>query len=432
MAKQVIVLGTVDNDGTGDSLKVGGDKINDNFDELYLNNIDNRVVVKQASDLSGVLDSAKIYVIDGVIDLGTTEVTVPEGGLVLIGLDYFISGLTTTEDNHTMFKNGVGAYSGNVKMASIFMTSSGVGSKLFDLDNEENFGAIEFESCNIGDFSDSTTSIGEMANYRQFRTNDCGFFRVQDGLTFTGTWAGGFRVGDTIVLSQAASSTLFKVGAGLTFAGRCISDINAASVDPTTITFDFVPSNFLMNGGFQLTGASFAPNSSISVTTDETSVKAFFRDCVEIRNTHVGFEMAWSVETVTPLTLNTPTKALGTTVTTNNTWFTQTGNNEVTYDSTLSKDIKLTIPLTLDGGPNDEISLHVERWDDSLSVYETIKTQTRPISNLTGGNDVGFYNVTAIVNDVEENDRIEIWVENTTDSTNVTVQLDSEVIAEVL
>jgi hypothetical protein len=35
MGQQTIGLGTADNDGTGDSLKVGGDKINDNFDELY-------------------------------------------------------------------------------------------------------------------------------------------------------------------------------------------------------------------------------------------------------------------------------------------------------------------------------------------------------------------------------------------------------------
>lgn len=37
MAKQVINIGTTDNDGTGDSLRAGGDKINDNFDELYTN-----------------------------------------------------------------------------------------------------------------------------------------------------------------------------------------------------------------------------------------------------------------------------------------------------------------------------------------------------------------------------------------------------------
>lgn len=35
MTKQALSLGTTDDDGTGDSLKTGGDKINDNFDELY-------------------------------------------------------------------------------------------------------------------------------------------------------------------------------------------------------------------------------------------------------------------------------------------------------------------------------------------------------------------------------------------------------------
>jgi len=35
MAKQTIGLGAVANDGTGDSLRVAGDKINDNFKEVY-------------------------------------------------------------------------------------------------------------------------------------------------------------------------------------------------------------------------------------------------------------------------------------------------------------------------------------------------------------------------------------------------------------
>ena len=35
MAKQSIGLGSTANDGSGDSLRVGGDKINDNFDEIY-------------------------------------------------------------------------------------------------------------------------------------------------------------------------------------------------------------------------------------------------------------------------------------------------------------------------------------------------------------------------------------------------------------
>jgi len=35
MAKQTIFLGTITNDGTGTTLKAGGDIINDNFDEVY-------------------------------------------------------------------------------------------------------------------------------------------------------------------------------------------------------------------------------------------------------------------------------------------------------------------------------------------------------------------------------------------------------------
>ena len=35
MAYQSIGLGTSADDGTGDSLRVGGDKINDNFSEIY-------------------------------------------------------------------------------------------------------------------------------------------------------------------------------------------------------------------------------------------------------------------------------------------------------------------------------------------------------------------------------------------------------------
>ena len=35
MAKQVIGIGTIVNDGTGDSLRVGADKTNDNFLEIY-------------------------------------------------------------------------------------------------------------------------------------------------------------------------------------------------------------------------------------------------------------------------------------------------------------------------------------------------------------------------------------------------------------
>ena len=35
MAKQTVGIGSSANDGSGDTLRVGADKINDNFDEIY-------------------------------------------------------------------------------------------------------------------------------------------------------------------------------------------------------------------------------------------------------------------------------------------------------------------------------------------------------------------------------------------------------------
>jgi len=35
MAKQLLALGTTANDGTGDSLRAGGTKVNENFTEIY-------------------------------------------------------------------------------------------------------------------------------------------------------------------------------------------------------------------------------------------------------------------------------------------------------------------------------------------------------------------------------------------------------------
>ena len=35
MAKQTVGIGTSANDGTGDSIRSGGDKINDNFTDVY-------------------------------------------------------------------------------------------------------------------------------------------------------------------------------------------------------------------------------------------------------------------------------------------------------------------------------------------------------------------------------------------------------------
>ena len=49
------------------------------------------VFVRNASQLSGTLDSTKVYLIDGVVDMGALQIIVPQSGLSIHGLGFNIS-----------------------------------------------------------------------------------------------------------------------------------------------------------------------------------------------------------------------------------------------------------------------------------------------------------------------------------------------------
>jgi len=65
MPKQTIDIGTVANDGTGDTLRSAGDKINDNFDELYDGKLNGLIAPNltqtQRNNLTNPLDGQIIY-----------------------------------------------------------------------------------------------------------------------------------------------------------------------------------------------------------------------------------------------------------------------------------------------------------------------------------------------------------------------------------
>lgn len=388
----------------------------------YNEDLNTQIVVTSASQLAGTLRSDVVYFIDGQIDLWSVEITVPEEWLFLRWLDYFISGLYTTAPWHTMFKTAT--YSGNIKMSNLYFWSSGTGSKIFDLDNAWNSGAIEFQSVNLWDFGGATTSLWEIANYRQIRTNDAWFFRIQDWLALSGTWAWGFRFSDTISLAWLAGSTLFKEWAGLTFAGRSISDINAGSLDPTITVFEFQESNFLTDGGFQLNGASFASQSAVP-NISQWSTKALFKENVGIKNTNIGASMSWDTSPVVTFSaVNTPVKVWGTTITTNNDWFTQTANNTLTCNTPLTNNYNINLNVEIRGSAGNLATLYLRKWDDSAGSYVTIKSVQREIVNVIVSSDPAFFNFQETV-ELSQNDRIEIWIENNTNTNSITFRAGS-------
>ena len=56
MAKQIVGIGSSANDGTGDTLRVGADKINDNFNEIYAALGNGSSVLTDIIDANGLFD----------------------------------------------------------------------------------------------------------------------------------------------------------------------------------------------------------------------------------------------------------------------------------------------------------------------------------------------------------------------------------------
>ena len=55
MAKQTVGIGSSANDGTGDTLRAGADKINDNFNEIY-NALGNGTALTDIIDTNGLIN----------------------------------------------------------------------------------------------------------------------------------------------------------------------------------------------------------------------------------------------------------------------------------------------------------------------------------------------------------------------------------------
>ena len=378
------------------------------------------IIVRNASQLSGTLDPTKAYRVDGVIDMGTTSIKVPEGGLTLLGIDFNISGLTSSADNHTMFVvDPAGAYSGPLNLRSLFITDSGDLSQVFDLDNSESNNAVEASDCNFV----SCTSLGELANYRQMFNQGVGWLRCVDGLTFSGNWAGGMTVLSSILISAGVTfnGTLFKAGTALSIAGSVSSDMNALQLGDAGTLFDFAPSNIVSDGAFQMVGVRVNPASTAFPNMPATSVKARFKACTGTRNTYVG--TTGTVTTSAETTINTTDvyeTMAGTITYTDLAWVLTFGTAGLEFNSDVETDFVLSGAASFTGANNSVLGLAPYKYTAALATW----AQAGPVELVTlnaGGRaeNVSFGTVVSL----SKGDRIEFRVANTTGTQNVTALL---------
>jgi len=406
------------------------------LDTLELNDLQNRILVNQsnvATTLGGVIDSSKEYFIDGIVNMGTTQITVPVGGITIDGYSFDISGLYSTEDNYTMIISETPAIgSGNVLMSDIYISTSGTNSKVYELYDATGFNAIELNKFNYID----CTSLGDLHNYRQGLELNSGRFGGSPSLTLHGTWVGGFRVSTSISrnMSDTTTEPLFKAGTAFVMNSRFLTDMN---VDLGTLQpfLDFSDTNFPNPSTLELVdclitrdGVVNPQDTNITPNILASNLSSSWVGNNGIMNTFVGGEAVITTEIETVIAgQNLPTPVLGTQTTIDLQHFDSPANGQLRFLGTKPVEYTVSWDFVLEGQQSGEYRIDLCRVRQGVKTV--VHSQIRVINNLQGGRDVAYY--TGSHHEILfQTDYTYFEVTNLTGSQNCTLELDSSWIVD--
>lgn len=394
--------------------------------------LDKLIVVNQdnvATTLGGTIDSTKVYFIDGIIDLGTTQVTVPTTGMTIKGHSFDISKLTSSEDNYTMFvSESIAIGSGNLLGADYAVEVTGAGSKVYELYDATGFNAFEFVRINYND----CTSLGDLYDYRQGLEDGTGRFGGSPSLTLHGLWRGGYRITTSIVRSLAGTGTapLFKEGTLFQMNSRFLTDINCDL--PSLAPFcDFAPANFPNPSTVQLKGAIFSRDGAFDATDTNIfpnlnpgDLQCDWDNNVGVGNTFIGGRINCDAEAATSIaTAGEAVDLNGTFGAVDLQHFDSPASGRLRHTGINPKEFTVNFDFVIDAGNNEEVEVFLIKIDALASV--TVEyAQLRVINNLQGGRNVSYFTGQVPVT-LSQNDLLFWQVANVNNTTNVTLEQDS-------
>jgi len=392
--------------------------------------LDGRIVVNQsnvATTLGGTIDSTKEYFIDGVIDLGTTQITVPSTGMSIKGYSFDLSGLTSSENNYSMFIDSAGA--GNLLMTDLYISVTGTSSEVYDLTDATGFNAIELNRVNFIDCE----SLGTLNGYRQGLEVGTGRFGGKPALTFSGTWLGGYFIDTSIVRNLTDGSYyLFTEGTSFSMASRFRSNMN---IDlPASAGFlDFTDTNFInpstlqlvdmiisRNGVFNSADTNYTPNIS------QDALESAWSNNNGLPNTFEGGRLRVSSENLTNIGAGSTWYDLNAIWASNRLeHFDSPSSGQLRHLGNSPREFRCVVNFIIEGQANNDLGIRIRKWDDSASSFTELTEVRRQVNSLVGGRDVAIFNFIFNIN-LDQNDYIYWQVRNNSGNQNVTLELDSD------
>tara|TARA_R110000787_G_scaffold7178_1_gene24683 strand:+ start:8289 stop:9650 length:1362 start_codon:yes stop_codon:yes gene_type:complete len=394
---------------------------------------ENQILVTQSNvstTLGGIIDSTKEYFLDGIIDLGTNQITVPTTGITIRGYSFGISGLISSEDNYTMFiSESIAIGSGNVLGFDYLVSVTGTNSKVYELYDATGFNAFEFQRINYND----CTSLGDIYDYRQGLETGTGRFGGSPSLTLHGLWVGGYRVTTSIVRSMSDTTTepLFKAGTAFVMNSRFLTDMNVdlGALQPL---LDFAPSNFPNPSTLQLKGCIVSrdgvinsTDSNITPNMSNTDICSDWDNNQGLRNTFVGGKAHVTTQSETIISsASTFYDINGTFITNNLQHFDSPAQGQLRHLGKDPVEFNVLADFNVESTANNVIAIRITKYDSSLATFLDFIPQLRQVNSFVGGRDVAFFTISGSLT-LEQNDYIKFQVANETGTANVTLEDNS-------
>lgn len=269
--------------------------------------------------------------------------------------------------------------------------------------------ALDWDAINF----DSIPNIGEIGDCDNWIYTNSAVLGSMN-LKFTGT-VGTIGVSNSIFVGSGAAGNIVDIQSTANITRRFRIIYSSVVAFGSSVGINVDAGATIPVEGYILDTCNFSGGSTYTQGVTYLDEKARFIECRGVPNTATvgNYYMRENATVTTISAVDTPVKVAGTTTgNAINQKFTHS-DNRLTYTGALTRDIQVSAVASFTGGNNKLIGLYIAKNGVAVGDSEMYAT-------TDGSGKAESITVQTVV-ECEENDYIEIWVENSSDSSNVTV-----------
>lgn len=369
-----------------------------------VNQRDNYVLVKSQADLpapvAGVITLAAgvLYEINGTIVL-TNQINL--NGCYLEGRDANNDKLVYTPSTGALF---TGSEGGSIKVLTL--SAPNAGSKVFDMTDLTNSKNMIIRDLIIG----GSNNVGNIKGFNIVYMSVINYSGNQNGITYESV--------TSLLLENMAwfsnNSNTFEKYVGTFTIIQKIGGFSSPLLANSAVAVD-------VTGVVALTSGSIK---TVDFGGDGTRISGVFSKKWEVEAVGITTEKddvaggniyISSITTTTIATVGVPVKITSATTTSNLFRFTAPVSNRMVYAGTKTRTFQVMAAISMTSPANNKI------YKFYIAKNGVVLPQTAQLRKIGTGTDVGALSIFGVVS-LAPGDYVEVWVENTTDNTNIVIE----------